>query len=276
MPAEHQEVVLHAHDGTAVFAQRWGPCDTPARAELLIVPGFAEHSGRYRELAHALCNRGITTLAIDPRGHGQSSGRRGHVDSFDDYLADVEVSLTAMRGSRRFVLGHSQGGLIVLEFVARRSTELAGVIVTNPFLALAAPIAPAKLAVGRLLAHVWPTLSLGNDIDPALLSHDTAIVEDYRRDPLVFRVATPGWLREVTAAQTRVRAMTTCRVPLLYVYSDQDGLSLPAASQALSEQLVAADKTVLVRPGELHEVLNETNRSELFGQLADWILARAG
>ena len=68
--------------------------------------------------------------------------------------------------------------------------------------------------------------------------------------------------------------MTNCRGSLRP--SDADPLASPAASRALAAQLESPDKTVIERPGELHEVLNEVNRATLYEVIGEWILKRAG
>ncbi len=266
---------LKAKDGLALHLHRWRVAHGEAKAWLLIVPGYAEHGGRYEELAHRLVARGVSTLALDLRGHGKSAGRRGYVARFSEYLDDVEVALSTIGGAKRFLLGHSQGGLVALDFVAARNPVLAGLIVTNPFLGLALEVPALKLLLGRVAARLLPTLTLPSGLDPAGVSHDSRIVEAYRRDPLVFRTATAGWFREVTAAQERVRALREVTLPLLYIHSDADPIASPEAAAALAAQLTAPDKTVWLRPGELHEVLNETGRAKLHEQIADWVVARA-
>jgi alpha-beta hydrolase superfamily lysophospholipase len=45
--------------------------------------------------------------------------------------------------------------------------------------------------------------------------------------------------------------------------------------KALYERAASPDKQLWARPGELHEVLNEVGRRELFEGVADWLRQRA-
>ena len=64
---------------------------------ILIIHGLGEHSGRYEDLAHFLVNKNFGVFAVDLIGHGRSSGRKGHVKSFEEYLDTVELSLIYIR-----------------------------------------------------------------------------------------------------------------------------------------------------------------------------------
>src|SRR5690349_11295587 len=86
----YTESHLAAPDGASLFLRRWLPSSGPVRAHVLIVHGYFEHGGRYRELAHTLSRFGIGSAALDVRGHGRSEGQRGFVQRFEDYLDDVQ------------------------------------------------------------------------------------------------------------------------------------------------------------------------------------------
>jgi lysophospholipase len=273
MSAERTQLTLSSADGTALVAQRWTPLDTPRRAGVLIVPGYGDHAERFREVALHLAPRGLEVVAIDLRGHGRSAGQRGYVKRWADYHDDIEAALMQLPGPH-FVLAHSMGAMATLDWIAHRSPALAGVVLTNPYLGLAMKVNPAKLIAGHIFARLLPKIALPSGLPPEGMSHDPAIVEEYRRDPLIFDTANASWFGECTAAQTRVRAMTKVDVPLFYIYSDADPIASPPMNAALAEAITSPDKTVLLRPGEYHEVLNEVARAELHQKIGDWILAR--
>jgi len=276
MTAIHEEEHIHSHDNQSLFFQRWRPeGDTEPKGQLLVVHGYGEHGARYRELAHVLATHGIVTSAVDLRGHGHSDGQRGYIDSFTHYLNDVDVALGKLDDSLpRFILGHSLGGLISLDFVCGRRPSIDGLIISNPFLELAMPVPPAKRKLAEIAGTFLPRLAVPNGIKPEFISRDRDICDRYVRDPLVFGIATAGWVRETTAAQERVLTYDRITTPLLYLYSDSDPIAHPDASRRLSAQLTGPDKTVVERPDELHEILNELNRQQLHQEVAEWIRER--
>ncbi|MFW6333886.1 MAG: alpha/beta hydrolase, partial [Desulfosalsimonas sp.] len=107
---------LPAHDGTRLFVRQFFP-ESRIRAGVVIAHGLGEHSGRYRSLAEIFTRSDILVTAFDHRGHGQSDGKRGHVNRFSDYILDLGRVTRQSSGDNPgstplFILGHSMGGLI--------------------------------------------------------------------------------------------------------------------------------------------------------------------
>ncbi|MEM6732823.1 MAG: alpha/beta hydrolase, partial [Myxococcota bacterium] len=132
-----------------------------------------------------------------------------------------------------------------------------------------------KAAAGRLAAKLYPKLSVPSGIPPEVVSRDEEIVAAYDRDPLVFKTATVGYVIEQEKTAERVKGLEQIDMPLLFVRSDSDPLVSPAANARLSARLASPDKTVWLREGERHEVLNELDRAQLHQEIADWLLQRA-
>ena len=88
------EGFIPSSDGTRLFFRRHTAAAPTAR--VLVIHGFAEHSGRYLELLDALAEAGFDALAFDLRGHGRSEGRRAHLRRFEDYLDDTRAAFEAI------------------------------------------------------------------------------------------------------------------------------------------------------------------------------------
>ena len=85
--------------GGALYAETFAPPRVTASPAgvVLVTHGYAEHCGRYREVAHAIVNEGWTVLTYDVRGHGKSPGARGAIDRFETYLDDFRAVHAAAR-----------------------------------------------------------------------------------------------------------------------------------------------------------------------------------
>jgi len=249
-------------------------------AVLAVMHGYGEHCRRYDELAGYLVGRGHVVCRLDARGHGRSQGQRGHVRRYEEYLDDfaVFVAAVAQRHAPRplFVLGHSNGALIAARAMQRGLAGVRGLVLTGPLLGLRPRHRPVPDGVARALSFALPRLPLPSGLDAAELTHDPALRDAHARDPWVNRVATPRWYWSATLAGRAALAQASrLSVPLLVVQGQDDPIVEPSLAAQLCERASASDKRFIGRPGELHEVLNEVQRAELFAIIADWVEQRA-
>jgi alpha-beta hydrolase superfamily lysophospholipase len=264
--------------GRRIYWQSWRPESDP-QALIVIVHGAGEHSGRYDYAAEALVHDRYAVYALDHRGHGRSDGTRGLIDRLDSAVADldrlVSDALAQHPALPVFLLGHSMGGTIAVQYALSHQDRLTGMILTGPLAAIEAG-APLRLA-GRVLSVVAPTLPLIG-VDPALVSRDPQVVSAYESDPLVHHGKLPArTLAELASAIDRFPdAVPAITVPTLILYGTADGLCPPTGSRMLGERLGARDKSVRAYEGLYHEILNEPERDEVLADIRGWLSARVG
>jgi acylglycerol lipase len=265
--------------GARLFWQGWLPEASP-RGLLLICHGLGEHSGRYRTVVDTVLPDGWTVYGLDLRGHGRSTGRRAHLESYADWLADLDTFrlLVAARhpGLPVMLLGHSMGGQIALAYALEQQAELAGLVLSAP--ALASNAVP-RAAVGVLtrLAKLAPTLRPAG-IDPAKISKDPAVVSDYRVDPLVHHGNPTLGLSAALVARFEElpRRASGIRLPVLLQHGLLDQLTDPAGSRRLAAAIGSADLTVHWYEGLWHEIYHEPERAAPLTDLRTWLAAHDG
>ena len=130
---------LPAKDNLRLFVRELRPA--APKAEVAVIHGYADHSGRYLEILRHLANHGFAAHALDYRGHGQADGRRGHVDHFSEYLDDLDVFLARIQeraqGRKILALGHSHGALMLLDYgINRPRAPIAATVLSDPYLKL--------------------------------------------------------------------------------------------------------------------------------------------
>jgi lysophospholipase len=262
-------------DGARLAVRRLRPQGRP-RGSIIIVHGWGEHSGRYGHVAAWLAGQGLDVTGYDQRGHGRSTGRRGDVARFAQYLADVVAlrkRLQADAPGPQLLLGHSFGGLVVLRYLETAPEELTGAICISPFLALAMPVPAWKTLLGRAIVNVLPALKVPTGLVLEHICTDPTVVEAARRDPLCHQVMTPRAYHEIVAAQ---RALTAERsriaVPLHVALAGDDRIVSTAAIQAFAAGLGGA-ASVRVYPALFHEILNERegDRAAVLADIAAWL-----
>ncbi|HXZ98463.1 MAG TPA: alpha/beta hydrolase [Candidatus Acidoferrum sp.] len=275
---EHTEGSFEGARGTRIYYQAWTPSKKP-KAVLVIAHGIGEHSGRYTHVADYLTKKGFAVWACDHRGHGKSGGKRGHVDNFDDYLADLDQTIRIAKQKtpemKTFLMGHSLGGLIATFYAEKHSGELDGLIVSGPALREKMKISSSKAFMAKTLSSIMPTLSTGTGLDPNLLSHDKEVVKKYVEDPLVHKVTTPRWFTEYRQAQEEtMRSADKLTLPCLIIQGGADGIVDPTVAKDLYDKIKSPDKTLKVYDGFYHESLNEIGKESVLADIDTWLSAR--
>ena len=274
---EHCEGTFRGYGGIELYYQFWRP-EAPPRATLAVVHGFGEHSGRYGNVVNWFVPRGYAVHAFDMRGNGRSPGGRGCVDCIEEYRGDVRAFLDQVSrmeaGRDLFLLGHSQGGLIALDYVLHGDPRLAGIVASSPTLGKL-PVSPWLVLLARALSRIWPRLTLKSGLDVTALSRDAAVVKAYVEDPLVHNLGTPrlGTVFLATIDWTNAHAADLA-LPCLIIQGSADRLSDPAASRAFSEKVTRDDIEFLEYEGGYHELFNDLDREKVLADVEAWLQSR--
>ena len=266
-------------DGVALRTRSWWQATAaPARATILLVHGLGEHAGRYAHVARSLNDRGFDVRAYDHFGHGESPGKRGTITTPDRLLDDLAEMVDRARaampaGQPLVLLGHSMGGAVAADFVARGLRPAQGLVLSSP--ALDAGMNPIQRGLAALLARVWPGLAIGNGLPAEGISHDPGEVAAYKADPLVHDRISGRLAHYIASAGPRVLAQATAwRTPTLLLYAGADRLVAPQGSRrfaALAPRGVLAAREF---PAHYHELFNEIERAQVLDALHAWLDAR--
>lgn len=268
------EFHVQGASGLRLFRRSWVPV-VPKRS-VILVHGYAEHSGRYEHVGSRLATCGCAVHAYDQQGHGRSDGIRCHVRRFDDLLDDLDAIAAEVRSERPelplFVVGHSLGGLVVAAYARERSPDVAGVATSGAALALSDDFSRAKILAARVVRRVAPKLAMASDLDPSALSRDHAVVRAYLDDPLVQSKMTASLAAEVIAAIERTSGGgAEVAVPMLMMHGEDDALCPARGTLDFYERLNVIEKRLHLYKGLRHEIFNEPEQDVVLADLMDWI-----
>jgi alpha-beta hydrolase superfamily lysophospholipase len=271
LPAIAGEVV--SADGTKLAYRAWPKQGSDVT--FAVVHGFGEHSGRYERFAKGMGALGMSTYAVDLRGHGHSPGQRGYVDSWSQWTDDVSAfvrHVEAITGTEVVPLGHSMGGAVVL------STVLAGKVPNSKRFVVSSPALKLKVAVPRwqiirakAASKVIPRF--GQDVPTlgSLVSRIPEVVEAYEKDPLVHGKMSARLYSEWQQAMKDIPARAgQIKITFLILAGSDDNLIDPAGSRELHAQAPFMSE-LHVFDGRLHEPFNDMGSEEVFQQIADWL-----
>ena len=181
---------------------------TPTWASLLLVHGLGEHSGRYEHVGSQFAAAGIESWAYDHRGNGGSGGRRGHVDAWSEYHADLADRLAAVRDGaadgRSSCTATRWAGWsspATCSTTRSRADVRSRTSSSSASPALEFDAGPVwKQTLAPILGNVVPTLAVPNGIDGSTLSRDPSVGTQAADDPL-----------SSSASTTPVRCRGACR-----------------------------------------------------------------
>ncbi|MBF2047321.1 MAG: alpha/beta hydrolase [Elainella sp. C42_A2020_010] len=275
---DHRENFFKTADNLDLYEQSWRPSDPVA--VVVIVHGYAEHSGRYQWVTSQFGQQGFAVYMFDLRGHGKSAGVRGFVRSFDDHLADLELFLKRVEQQEPdkpiFLLGHSMGGAIAALFTIRHQPRLQGLVLSSAVLGLSSRLSPRLVQITTQVTAVlsnWlpglPTLLL----DRRAICRDPMILTSYETDPLVYRQRMPmrtlvGILKTIAEIQARI---TEVEMPLLVLHGTADRLVTMEGSQKIYSSISGETIQLKLYEGFYHELLNEPGKEQVLADIIAWL-----
>ena len=272
---KHDEGRLNAPAGPSLYYQSWTPPDH-CTAVLLIAHGLAEHSGRYEHFAAFFVARGYAVFALDHIGHGKSDGDRCHIRRFSEYTDGISLLLDRARekypGTPVILVGHSMGGLIATRFLIEHQAEFAGCVLSGAAIQPAVELSPIQRLTMKFFSRVLPKLRV-LQLDASEVSRDQAVIDRYRKDPLVFTgKVTARLAQQLISTMTWIEdRLVAIELPMLILHGSADGLTSPEGSKMLHQKISSRDKKLTIYEGLYHEIYNEPEQDKVMTDVADWL-----
>lgn len=121
-----QEQMVEVADGVCLCARVTRGEQVP----FLLVHGLASNARLWDGVAHRLAAAGHTVVAVDQRGHGQSSKPDDGYD-FATVVADLVALIDSLGLDRPIAVGQSWGGNVVIELGATDAAAVRGVVAVD-------------------------------------------------------------------------------------------------------------------------------------------------
>jgi len=288
-------------DGPEVFVRQWLP-EGLIRAAIIIAHGAAEHGARYQRVAAFFAAQGYAVYAPDHRGHGQTAGTREKAgnagrDGFNGMIRDLKQladSIQQQLSVPLFLFGHSMGAALTQRFIQLHGDVLRGVMLSgspgvHPNLEQSAAYT-ALLAQGEKAEQHSELFSQSfaayNEVfEPKAtgyewLSRDVDEVQKYVDDPWCGFFFTNRLVAEMSqcaleAAQAENIGRIPKSLPILLLSGTQDRVGgngeYVRKLAALYRDAGISNVQLKLYAEARHEMLNDTNRSEVQADLVAWL-----
>jgi alpha-beta hydrolase superfamily lysophospholipase len=288
---------LNATDGAKVYYQIWKAPFT--EVNLIIIHGYGEYSGRYNELSKFLSERGISTYAIDLRGHGRSDGKRGDIGSLETVMSDINKLKKLIDNNKKvYILGHSMGSLIALNYSITYPENVDGIVISSPIIDICMELFSRDICLEGFIPILNPILriitpiagsidlgSLGSIVglgnvenltpeDMVIFTHDPEMQKSHLEDPLLHGSLTINTADEILKAMQFInKNINKIIKPTLILYGDNDTIIDTNAVVSFYNEIPTSDKTIIEYPGYAHNIFEEIGRVEgPFTDLYKWML----
>lgn len=294
-----QESFINSPDHHRIPLLSWAP--EKKTAVMVIAHGMAEHAARYQPLAQWLNQQGVAVFAIQHRGHGPHcpesdlghyANDRGWQQVVDDLQQVVVHARKQYPDLPLTLFGHSMGSFIAQAFTQQYGDQIDNLILcaTNR---IDKPRLVVSLALVRLIRalrgkkHHSPlvnNLTFGafnrafapNRTSHDWLSRDPQQVDRYLKDPLCGFSCTVGLWSDFIGGMLGINPSGWRKdLPVHLLAGDNDpvgemgkGFSRHVANLQAAGVNVVSERLF---PGARHELVNETNASEVQNHILECI-----
>ena len=290
---------------TSIHALKCVP-DSKPRAVVQIAHGIAEHIDRYRPFMEFLADNGFVAAGNDHLGHGKSirvpeeQGFFAEKDGWWRVVDDMDKLHDIMSNEYPelpYVLfGHSMGSFLTRTYLIKHPDKYDGVILSgtghqSPALVLggnAAASVMAKLNGAMGDGAKLDSLAFGTYLNKIenprtkfdWLSRDAEQVDKYIADPLCGFVGKIGLYRDMMQGIKFITdkkniAQMNKEKPVYFMSGDGDpvgdyGKGVERAYKAFCDAGLH-DVFMRLYPGGRHEMLNETNKEQVYQDILSWL-----
>ena len=300
------EFYFPSKDGnTEIHTIEWKP-EGEVRAVLQICHGMVEYIRRYDEFARFLCDRGYYVVGNDHLGHGKSVQAKSEYGFFNEKYGNAcvlgDMHTLRQRTARKypgvpyFMLGHSMGSSLLRQYIQMYGNGLSGAVLMG----VTSDQKKAALLFGKRLCRVmaafrgWHYRSKMVDkmvvgpynkkFKPAhtradWITSDREQLDAYVSDPLCSFMFTVNAYYNVFSGMIGMQRkesvyMIPKGLPILFMSGAEDPVGdFGKGVRKIYEKYRAAgirDVTLRLYTGDRHEILNETDRDQVYADLLEW------
>lgn len=293
-----------SYSGITLHGMRWLPEGEP-KAVLQIVHGLAEHIGRYDAFAEFMTKNGFAVVGESHIGHGKSAGAEDELGylpqgSWKNMVKDIDT-LRKMEQEKYpdlpyFILGHSMGSFLTRTYITKYGDGLSGCVIMgtgqqpNFEVNLGLSLVERERKkhgektrsdkLNKLCFVTYNSKCSPRRTEYDWLSRDPEVADSFIDDKTCGFVPTIGLFGEMLSAVKYIGNMENINkvpkdLPVLFLSGTGDPVgSYGKAVQQVYEKFKTAgvkDVDITLYKDARHELLNETNKEEVYNRVLTWI-----
>ena len=308
---EKQEFYFGSRDGEhKLHAIKWIPEKEKPVCILQIVHGMSEYVDRYDDFARFMAGRGILVVGDDHLGHGLSV-KEGELRG---YFCKEDAATVLVRDEHRLkklmqeqypgvpyiILGHSMGSFILRNYLMRYGSGIDGAIIMGTGMqprrmvvfawilaTLISIFAGSRHVCRRLDKMLFCAYNRGLKAGPedsgSWVSVNPENAKRHREDPMCHFVFSANGFQTLMKLiwnlydTEKLRQMPK-KLPIFFVSGKEDpvgnyGRAVEKVCHSF-EELGMEQVQLKLYPGDRHEILNEADREDVYGDIYRFILQK--
>lgn len=268
---------------------------------VVLLQGRASFIEKHKELITDLVKRGYHVKTFDWSGQG-GSGRflknthKGHINSFDQYLSDLDVFMKnyvlPVASGKVVLLGSSMGGHLALRYVKEHSdTPIDGLILLAPMLdvitdpvprSLASPLVNAVVAFGGRETYALGRGDFNPDKKSFEKNKETQSPERYKKEVKILKEnpyyvlggPTYGWVKAAFESMEKTMDpsyLQSVKTPILFMTAGKDMILITEDDHKVCATLPKCVHKIY--RNAFHNIANEIDkvRNAFLGDFEDFI-----
>lgn len=247
-----------------------------ASGTVFLLHGYFDHTGILKNLIRHCLDLGYAVACFDLPGHGLSSGKKGRVTDFSDYVTVFEAFLHICRPylpQPYHLISHSAGSAVALEFISQNPSqepEFDKIILLAPLIHHSYHrFSRAQYFLVKPFMESFPRRFHQNSSDPAF-------VQWVRQDPLQGSRIPISWLEALYSWNERFENSERLNIPLLVIQGTRDSVVDWRYNIALLIKKNSALTVKWIENGR-HQLLNEKGpiREEVLRSITSYLNSSA-
>ncbi|WP_026566672.1 alpha/beta fold hydrolase [Bacillus sp. UNC41MFS5] len=222
---------------------------------LVLLHGMSNNSQSWKEQIQEL-KKHYTVIAWDAPGYGKSSDPAEEFRYFKEFAHILKGMLDEMKLEKIYLLGHSMGAAIAIEFCRLYAHKVQRLIIADPTRGAAAldPEENELKLKNRLFSieNLSPE-EIAEKRIKALLS-PYASKEVYQRVKEIMTQVRPAGYRSVAYSlyhQNQMKELSQINVPVLVICGELDSVTPVKESKAIHEELINSQLVIIPEGGHL-------------------------
>jgi alpha-beta hydrolase superfamily lysophospholipase len=235
--------------------------------------GICEYKERYNEVSDYLVKNDYLTVLYDQRGHGNSSGKKGYIDNYLDFVEDLHYLIDYYHKEypniNIVIIGHSMGGLVVNLYNTLYNDVEKIISIGAPGIYMSS-VKPLKF----LPLFLVKNFKIKNNFYKVLTSNmEYNLLQ--KDDPkcvshMSLKLAKEMFIFGVKYLQKNIN---NCKTPIYYLHGKNDQIVSYKSSEYLFKNNPMA-KDLKLFDGLGHEILNEPSKKEEIYKVVNDILLK--